>query len=564
MSMATADERTTSQGPRGDETDRLDFLQAIVETTDAIVVAADADGRVIWVNDAFTRITGFRGSEARGRFLWSFRVPEEQKPGREAFLEAVGRTDERRFESRWLTRDGSELCLSWSTRTLFDENGAVRFRVGTAVDVTAERRNAARALDLGEMLDQVGEAVILVDRDSVIQYANREAVELYRTPLKKLIGKSNRDFIPEAEAERFEKFQQTLRDSMEPQAIETTRVRGDGTTVPVELRVSPIRDSAGKLSGFVSVSYDISDQIRLQESARIAADRNAVLVRLLENLPDPVFHMRPDGTLGYVNDAVEDVYGYKPEELLDGPMARVRPLDRAKHMAEFVARAIETGEPCIMETQALHKDGHRIEVEVRAVRIDDTDGNYAGLAGFARDIGERKRMETELRRHASTDTLTGLANRRHFEAIAAAEVKRAARYGHPLSFIICDLDHFKRVNDSFGHDGGDVALQRFAQIVSASLRLPTDVAARLGGEEFGVLLPETDIESAVAVAERIRRRTEEAAIEFGGRPMRLTVSLGVSQHAPGESSLAAAMKRADRALYEAKGAGRNRTCTASA
>ena len=540
------------------DADRLDFLQAIVETTDAIVVAADAEGQIIWVNDAFVRKTGFTAKEARGRTLWSFRPPEDVEAGRQAFHQMTPQSESRRFESRWVTKDGEELLLSWSTRSVFDRNGGVRFRVGTAIDITVERRNELRALDLGEMLDQVGEAVIVVDPHSVIQYANRTAVELYRMPLEQLIGMSNRDLVPERERKKYADFISNIRRTMQPAALETWRVRGDGTEVPVELRVSPIRGEHGRLSGFIGVSYDISAELALKEQARVNEQRNAVLVKLLDNLPDPVFHMLPDGTLSYTNSAVRDVYGYRPDELVGGPMARVRPLDRGKAMAEFVQRVSESGEPGVIETQALHRDGHRIDVELRAVRIEDADGNYAGLAGFARDIGERKRHESDLRRLAETDSLTGLVNRRRFQELAEAEAKRALRYRHPIAVIACDLDRFKSINDRFGHAVGDMVLKRFAEVLLGSLRVPTDVAARLGGEEFVLMLPETDLEGAQEVAERVRRRTQEAVMDNEGELITVTVSLGVSQFHRREKTLGEAMKRADMALYEAKGAGRNR------
>lgn len=538
--------------------DRLDFLEAIVGSTDAIVVATDAEGKLIWVNEAFVRTTGFGAQEVRGKPIWSFRVPEEIEPGRQAFQASTGQQEGRRFESRWLTRDGRTIFLSWSTRTVSDEDGNVRFRVGTAIDVTGERQSEERALDLRYMLEQVGEAVILVDRDSVIRYANREAEELYRTPLNRLIGMPNRAFVPEHQTEAYEQFSRQLHETMEPAAIETWRICGDGAEIPVHLRVSPLRARDGQLTGFVSVSYDISKELALEKKARAVAEHNALLAVLLNNLPDPVFHMKPDGTLGYVNAAVRDVYGYRPEELIGGPMSRVRPIDKTDHMDEFIRRAIETGETGITETQALRKDGRRIDVELRAVRLDDEEGNYAGIAGFARDIGARKRMELELQKFANTDDLTGLANRRHFEAVAAAEVKRSKRYGNPLSLITCDLDHFKSINDNHGHDAGDLVLQRFAQVARESLRLPTDVAARLGGEEFAILLPETGAAGAKTVAERIRRQTQQMSVEKDGQTLQVTVSIGLSEVRSGEEDIAPALKRADMALYEAKGGGRNR------
>ena len=172
-----------------------------------------------------------------------------------------------------------------------------------------------------------------------------------------------------------------------------------------------------------------------------------------------------------------------------------------------------------------------------------------------------KKAKQQLHILAFTDALTGLFNRRKFIESLDQERARAFRYKENLSFIMIDIDHFKKINDSFGHDIGDKALIKFAQIVKSSLR-ETDFAGRLGGEEFGIILPQTDIEQAVVVADRIRTRIEtESESKKEGIPA-FTASFGLAQFNEDKNSSALLTQDADKALYAAKESGRNKLCRA--
>jgi len=165
-----------------------------------------------------------------------------------------------------------------------------------------------------------------------------------------------------------------------------------------------------------------------------------------------------------------------------------------------------------------------------------------------------------LEKHSREDSLTGVANRRHFDERLAAEVARAERYGHPLCLLLLDLDHFKRINDSHGHGAGDIVLRRAARIMAASAR-STDFVARIGGEEFAVLLPEQDGAGARAVAENLRGLVAGLDNTDIAADLRVTASLGVAVLRPGEGR-DSLLRRADAALYEAKNAGRDRVMMA--
>jgi diguanylate cyclase (GGDEF)-like protein len=176
-----------------------------------------------------------------------------------------------------------------------------------------------------------------------------------------------------------------------------------------------------------------------------------------------------------------------------------------------------------------------------------------------RERGQAEQHASDLEKLAAVDWLTGLYNRRHFEALARAELARCQRYLRPLSVLMMDIDHFKTVNDRFGHAAGDRVLQAVAAVCQATKR-DADVVARVGGEEFAVMLPETSDTAAVQFAERLRRQLQDHAPMLESGKLPVTISVGVAAATAATTGVDALMRCADEALYEAKRSGRDRVC----
>ena len=186
------------------------------------------------------------------------------------------------------------------------------------------------------------------------------------------------------------------------------------------------------------------------------------------------------------------------------------------------------------------------------------------LAGRVRHddamLGEARHRQEQLEHIATVDTLTGLRNRRWFDEMFPRQFERAARADHPVSLLMIDIDHFKTLNDTYGHQVGDAALHHVAQLLASAVR-PQDLLARYGGEEFVVLLPEGDVQTAGTIAERLRQTVATARHDSGAPALPpVTISIGVASRQPGDT-LDALLARADQALYRAKDTGRDRWCT---
>jgi len=164
---------------------------------------------------------------------------------------------------------------------------------------------------------------------------------------------------------------------------------------------------------------------------------------------------------------------------------------------------------------------------------------------------------------AITDSLTGLYNRRYFYLILDNEIERAKRYQSPLSLIMMDIDHFKLYNDTYGHISGDDCLKSIALVISNAAHRPADVAARYGGEEYMILLPQGNVETSMKIAESIRERVAQLTIELEDeRVLRTTISIGISEtNSLVDSNIETAINKADNALYEAKRSGKNKVCS---
>lgn len=299
------------------------------------------------------------------------------------------------------------------------------------------------------------------------------------------------------------------------------------------------------------------------ERARREARESEHQLRLLsDNLPGVIIRLvrEPDGSyaIPFVSAGVKPLLGVTADDVVGTPQAlmrRIHPDDRAK-VVQALRQSAETLR--VLNVTARGQDAEDDErwLSWTAQPRPRADGAVV-WEGAIVDVTERHHLEEELRRLAMVDSLTGVANRRHFEEIGERELSRLGRVKDPLCVLLLDADHFKRINDRYGHHVGDIVLRRIAEVCSRQIRT-VDALGRLGGEEFALLLPSTGLEGARVMAERIRRAIAAERITVDGETIRVTVSIGGTQVLPGEATIKAAMQRADEAMYRAKQEGRNR------
>jgi diguanylate cyclase (GGDEF)-like protein/PAS domain S-box-containing protein len=324
-----------------------------------------------------------------------------------------------------------------------------------------------------------------------------------------------------------------------------------GKTYYMEGRMSCIRDQDGGTVGFVLMCRDVTKRKMLEakvkeseQQFRSLTEHSLTGVALLQN------------RFLYVNPVFREITGYTAEELFAAdPMNLLHPEYREKGRNLLTKRVLSKKRPIASTLKIVTRDGGEKWVELRANAVNHR-GMPAVLINLI-DMTERKLLEEELKKAARVDRLTGVFNRQSFETELLKEIKRSMRYHTPFSLIMLDIDHFKNINDSYGHLVGDSVLTTIAQVVKKNIRI-SDVLGRWGGEEFMILAPETSLNSAVLLAEKLKTL-------IGGNLFRtmeqVTASFGVAQFLENESP-DSLVKRVDDALYTAKSNGRNRVETA--
>jgi len=230
--------------------------------------------------------------------------------------------------------------------------------------------------------------------------------------------------------------------------------------------------------------------------------------------------------------------------------------ERRKFMSMFPS-FIEHGVLDNLQLTISRSDGTPIDIELNGRVAYDAHGDFKQVHCVFQNITERKAMEDELRRLATSDPLTGLANRRAFFAEADRSRLQCVRYNHPYTAMMLDIDHFKSINDTFGHDVGDQVLKLVSGEMNQQIRT-VDILGRLGGEEFAIALPETDLDAACIVAERIRLAVQSFSLETDQGRVAFTISAGLAKLTNAKETNEQLIKQADELLYRAKQNGRNR------
>jgi diguanylate cyclase (GGDEF)-like protein/PAS domain S-box-containing protein len=317
----------------------------------------------------------------------------------------------------------------------------------------------------------------------------------------------------------------------------------DGTRT-LWTRIAPLEEG-GVVIGGVAISVDITDRKRAEEAhSRLAA--------IVEQSPDAIVGITPDDTIFAWNAGAERLLYYRAREAVGAPLAMLVPAHNLQ--AELgVWERIHAGETVERQTQRLRQDGTLVDVSVIGSPIRGSGGAVIGASEIARDISEQRRVEAKLAYLANHDPLTGLLNRRAFEQELSAAVAFANRYAMPTSLLMLDLDHFKYINDSYGHSVGDAILRRVGNLLGGRLR-ETDVIARLGGDEFAVILPGLSAAEGRRVTEDLLGMLRaDATTRVQGQVVSVTASVGLVEiQSDSEMSPDELLAHADIALYTAK------------
>lgn len=288
--------------------------------------------------------------------------------------------------------------------------------------------------------------------------------------------------------------------------------------------------------------YIVNEQLQLA---------NLYLQNVIQSMVDALIVVNPDGKIKTVNPAAVRLLGYSKSELVGKPIESI--FSEGSEAGSTIDELIKSGFVDNVDKTYLTKDVKEIPVLFSSSVMRDDGNHVQGVVCVALDITERKEQQEKIRKLAETDFLTEIYNRRMFCHFLEVEVKKAERYSKEFPLIMFDIDHFKKVNDTYGHDVGDDVLTTTVDVIKRSIR-KADIFARYGGEEFIIIQPNTVIEGAKVSAEKIRTVIEQNNFD---KVKKITISVGVTMFKENDTT-DSITKRVDDALYRAKNNGRNR------
>lgn len=400
-----------------------------------------------------------------------------------------------------------------------------------------------------------------VDSQGRYTFCSEHSRQMLGYAPSEVLGKTPFDFMPAEEAARVGAIFAGIVAERRPfSGLINRNLRADGRLVVLETSGVPLFDGQGGLIGYRGIDRDVTPAIGPLDRREVQLEALYAAASVALGLVDR------QGVLVNVNHALGQLLGGDAAQLVGQPLAIAR-LDLAQCLVE-----LERGEP--VADRELDWRGHTYLLRIGAVR--DLDQHILGMTLAFSDITEQRQMREALAQSnaqlaeanarlqalASEDFLTGLPNRRRFDEALLQEKARARREGRPLSLLMVDVDYFKVFNDHYGHQAGDDCLRRIAMLLGQSLQRPGDQVCRYGGEEFAVILPDTDAQGALSVARLLCQQVYAAHLEHVASPLqRVTLSIGVASHDPGQPdslALGTLLRVADLALYRAKQGGRNR------
>ena len=439
---------------------------------------------------------------------------------------------------------------------------------------------------LAAILATTGDGIYQLDQGGRLVYLNAAGEKLLGYRQDEIRGSNMHELIhsrtPQGDLRPMEAcpLLGVLRNGVSHRSAQDWYLRKDGTFITVDCTSTPLR-VGGEITGAVISFHDITDRQHREEVLRSTM---ALQRAIFDSAGVGIISTNAQGIITTINAAAERMLHYTTEELVGKAtpalihdsaeiMERAAVLSRelgvtiAPGFDSFTAKTARTQVPDENEWTFIRKDGARLPVRLSVTLLRDAAGSINGFMGIAEDITERKRAEAALqesenklkdalereRSAARVDFLTGILNRRGFYEIAGSESQRSRRYKRPLSLVYVDLDNFKGVNDSMGHDAGDELLIQVAAVIHSEVR-GTDTVGRLGGDEFAVLLPETDQEQGRIVVDKVQKQLMEAMQE---KQWPVTFSIGlISFNVPPES-IDEMVREADRVMYSVKLKGKN-------
>lgn len=408
---------------------------------------------------------------------------------------------------------------------------------------------------LEEVINNVGSYIYTKDINGCYTYVNEAVEDIFDASSEDIIGKDDSHFFDlEVYNQLKVNDQKVLREDTLISSEEVNLIKSTGELKTYYTVKKSLTNNMGEVIGMCGISTDISKQKELEN---VIKEQNKLLDAVLNNVDAYVYMKDDQRYFRYVNNKTAEMFGLSNENIIGKLDSDVIGQEMADHFWKSDKLVFETNEKQTIEEVAEDGDGnlrHYLSMKMPY----QINGESHALIGFSTDVTELYQLKEEFKKQANTDALTGLYNRRYFFKHAAKEFSRAKRHDLDLTVISIDIDYFKEINDKYGHPIGDNVLIEMSKNILQNLR-QEDLLARIGGEEFSIILPNTTSEKAQQVAQRICQTKNKFVVnEQTNEVIDVHVSVGLVSMKPADLNFNDLFVRADKALYHAKETGRNR------
>lgn len=538
-------------------------IQAVVEHAHDGILTMGSDGMVRTINPAGANLFGYKPSDVIGRHF-TILLPERYRVvGETVFsnykqLKPDAAAKKQTNLMTGLHQSGKELYFELGTNQI-QAHGEELF-IGILHDVTDSRR-VQQALEDSEqrlrtITDNLPVLIAYVTKDLKYEFANVTYEKWFCKPRQDIVGRSVKELFSAPVYARIEPhIHQALRGEIVH--YEATSL-GPGAPNYGEITYLPDVDIAGKVKGYYVLGIDTTAQKNIEEELE---KQHELLTTVLETIDVGVVACDAHGSLSLFNRATKEFHGLPQQDLPPEDWSsyyRLYQEDAITPMASEEVPLIKAlrGESVDNLEMAIQSSAGRTrQISASGGQLTNSKGELLGAVVVLNDITERKLKEEQLRSLARHDILTGLPNRNFFNERIADAISRSERTRRHVALMFLDIDRFKSVNDTYGHHAGDLLLKAFAARLLESVRR-IDTVARLAGDEFVIILEGLrDANEASMVGEKILQSMEKA-VDIGMAQLTISTSIGIALQVPGEADAAALLRRADKALYAAKAAGR--------
>jgi len=531
------------------------FLTAIVDNSPVAIYTTDFDGVITFWNPAAERIFGYTRAEAIGHF-----APFVQEEKREEAAQVRRRLLEgevlNELELVRRRRDGSFVTIHGAGAPLRDENDRITGLLFACIDVTSAKRDAAeleRHLHFTRaLIDAIPNPVYFKDREGRYQVYNRAWAELFGGG-KNWIGKTVFDMFDTPLALQHQERERTLMERPASTTYEALVPLATGDKRQMLYSKVSFVDQRGEVAGLIGV---ITDVTHYKETERALEASEARFRVLTESSIDLISVVDEHGIIAYQSAALRRLLGYDPAETVGRNLFDMIHPDDAEHARAAFARIAETGQLTeALEFRLRHRAGDWRTFESLGTNCL-ANPHIRGVVFNSRDITDRKVIQQRIQHLAYHDNLTGLPNRGLLQDRLARSIARAERSGKKVAVLFIDLDNFKNINDTLGHDVGDELLRQVSRRLSECVRLE-DTIARQGGDEFIVLLDSLeDGRGASVVAQKVLNSLRKP-LTLGGTDQHVSGSIGIALYPDDGRDAQTLMKNADTAMFHGKGLGKN-------